>query len=97
MLKQIKQFFKKYNDMAHAVDYLANHMTYHLINTHKIGNNGDTFTMFGREQLHFLVVSRVSLSNKQVDRMVSLAIKNVIASTKASFMVTRNAIYMALL
>ncbi len=97
MLKQIKRYFKKYNDMASSVDYLTNHMSYHLMNTHKIGNNGDTFTMFGREQLHFLVVSRVSLSNKQVDRVVSLAIKNVVASTKATFMVTRNAIYMALL
>ncbi len=97
MLKQIKQFFKKYNDMAHAVDYLANHISYHLMNNHKISSNGDTFTMFGREQLHFLVVSRVSLSNKQVDRVVSLAIKNVVAGTKANFMVTRNAIYMALL
>lgn len=96
MLKQIKQFFKKYNDMANSVDYLTNHMSYHLMNTQQISSNGDTFTMFGREQLHFLVVSRVSLSNKQVDRVVSLAIKNVVASTKASFMVTRNAIYMAL-
>ena len=83
--------------MAGAVDYLANHISYHLMNNHKISSNGDTFTMFGREQLHFLVVSRVSLSNKQVDRVVSLAIKNVVASTKASCMVTRNAIYMALL
>lgn len=97
MLKQIKQFFKKYNDMASAVDYLSNHISYHLMNTSKSSNNGDTFTMFGREQLHFLVVSRVSLTNKQADRVVNLAIKNVIASTKASFMVTRNAIYMALL
>lgn len=83
--------------MANAIDYLTNHMSYHLMNTQQISSNGDTFTMFGREQLHFLVVSRVSLSNKQVDRVVSLAIKNVVASTKASFMVTRNAIYMALL
>lgn len=97
MLKQIKHFFKKYNDMASAVDYLTNHMSYHIMSTHKISTSGDAFTMFGREQLHFLVVSRVSLSNKQVDRVVSLAIKNVVASTKASFMVTRNAIYMALL
>ncbi|MCE3269021.1 MAG: hypothetical protein K0R49_1273 [Burkholderiales bacterium] len=97
MLKQVKKFFKTYKDMAYAVDYLTNYMSYNLMNTRKTSYRGDPLTIFGREQLRFLLTSRVNLTSQQADRVINVALNNVISKTKASFMITRDSIYMALL
>lgn len=98
MLKPIKQFLKKYYEMNNAIDYVANHICYHLANTRKLRKTGDMVTMFGQQQLHLLVESKTSnLTVKQINKIITLAIKNAIADTKASFMITRNTIYIALL
>lgn len=98
MLKQIKSFFKKYNDMTDAIEYLANYISYHLMNSYKIKDSNKNFAIFGREQLAFLITSRIgSLTNKQVDQVINSALKNVSIKTKLSFMVNRNIIYLDLL
>ncbi|MFN8770501.1 MAG: hypothetical protein ACK5Z5_08710 [Neisseriaceae bacterium] len=97
MLKQIKQFFKKYQDMSYAVDYLSNHICYHLMGTYKLSSNDDNFAIFGQEQLKFLITSKISsLSDKQVNMVINLALKKVISNTKARSITTRNIIYIAL-
>ena len=97
MLGKIKQYFKKYNDMANAVDYLTKHMSYHLMSIYKISTRDDTFAMFGYNQLKFLIASRVNdLNSKQINKIINIALKNVITTTKAGFMATNRAIYIAL-
>ena len=91
MLQQIKQFFKKSNEMVDAVDYLTNHMNYHLANI-----CDKEFTMFGKQQLHFLVNSKTNnLNNKQIDKVINLALHNVVSNNKAKYMITKNAIYLS--
>lgn len=84
--------------MSNALDYLINHINYHLMNVCQSNKNGDACAMFGRRQLHFLVASRISgLTNQQVNKIINLAIKDVATKTKISFMITNSAIYIAAL
>ena len=91
MRKQIKAFFQQYIDMADAVNYLTHHMSYYFINV-----CDKEYTMFGKAQLRFLVSAKVDkLSDKQIDKVIKIALQNVIANNKANYMVTHNAIYLS--
>ena len=90
MVRQIREWFNSYANMTHAVHYLTNHINYHLI------NNRDTeFIKLSKMQLRFLVIARWGLSDKQINKVVNLACNNAVSSSKASLMVTRSAIYLA--
>ncbi|MFN8770916.1 MAG: hypothetical protein ACK5Z5_04670 [Neisseriaceae bacterium] len=97
MLKQIKQFIKKHQDMSHAVEYLSTHMKYHLMSIQSISKNDNKFAVFGREQLNFLVKSRISnLNNNEISKIIDLALQKVITTTKIKPIINRNIIYIAL-
>lgn len=96
MLKGVKQFIKNHHDRNNAVDYLANHISYHLMRNCKLSK--DAFVMFGQEQLRFLVASTTSdCTPKQINKIIQLALKSVMVTAKANYMITRNVIYIALL
>ena len=90
MIDKIKGLFSSYTNMTHAVNYLANHISYHF------NNSRDTeFVKFNKAQLRFMVIARWKLSKKQIDKVIRLACNNVVSDAKSNFMVTKCSIYLA--
>lgn len=93
MMLKVKKWFKKQVEICRTIDYVENHISYRLLNE----QNKD-FIIFDREQLRFLVVAKVAnLTEKQINRIIKLAIKEAIIQNKANFLITRHHVYLALL
>ena len=96
MMKLIKKFFKKYDDMDAAIDYLTTYIKYHVLNTYKVNRYNDNLAILGKQQLHYLISNQVNLTNKQINKVIDMTIKNIIVQTKIHFIITDSTIYVGL-
>lgn len=91
----IKNFIQNYQEKMATLDYLINHINYHLMNKNK-HKSGFELTKFNLEQLRTIVHDNLDgLTDKQADKLINLAISDISSGSRYKCLKTKNSVYFA--